>query len=1133
MEKNDIAKREEKILKFWQENRIFEKSLEKESPQGNFIFYEGPPTANAKPGIHHLEARAFKDAIPRYKTMRGFKVRRKGGWDTHGLPVELEVEKALGLKSKKEIEEYGVAKFNRKCQESVWKYKAEWEKFTDRIAFWVDKENAYVTYKPKYIESVWHIIKHVWEKDLLYKDYKVVPWCPRCGTAISSHEVAQGYKDVKETSVTIEFKLEDEPQTFLLAWTTTPWTLLGNIALTVNPKLDYVKIEKKDEGVGELVRFILAKDRLEAIFKGDELKIVEEFKGSELVGRSYEPLFNYLKDSLPKDQEETLKKAFKVYPADFVSVEDGTGIVHTAAMYGADDFELGNEIGLPKYHLVNPEGKFTKDAGEFAGIFVKDADSKIIEALGGKLFSTEEITHTYPFCWRCNTPLIYYARDSWYIKMSVLRKQLISENQKINWEPEYIKEGRFGEWLREVKDWAISRERYWGTPLPIWECQECHERKVIGSVEELKEKENNKYFVMRHGGADSNFREYIDSGSNKDNHLTEEGKANVLEKAKELEDIDLIISSDILRAKETAEIVSKELDVKVIYDKRIREKDFGGYDGKTIGEYSKLFKNLEDKFETECPGGENRNDVRKRIGEFIYDINSNYKDKNILIISHGTPIHLLYSSVEGLDKGEILKKTDYFKNSETRPLEFSPIPHNDLYELDLHRPYIDKVELKCSCGGSMTRIKEVMDVWFDSGAMPFAQDHYPFENKDWVDGQGYPADYISEAIDQTRGWFYTLHAIGVLMDKGLAFKNVINLGHILDKSGKKMSKTIGNTVDPWEEIDSYGADILRFWMYTVNQPGESKNYDQKTVEENVRKVIHLLNNIYRFYETYSDEAGDGYGKTNILDKWIIAKLNEVVEKNTENLDNFKILEPGRRIREFINDFSTWYIRRSRERFKGDDENDKKDAILTTRYVLLELSKLMAPFTPFISEDIYRKVGGEKESVHLEDWPMMNTIDEDILNDMAKVRKATSLSLEARSKAGIKVRQPLQKVIIKSKELLPDLLTLIKEEVNVKEVICDSKQEEKAILDLKITPELKKEGQARDLVRHIQNLRKEENLTPTNFVSLEIGTDREGEELLGKFKEYIQKTAQLKDIQSGDGGKEVKVDNISFRLKIIK
>src|SRR3989344_218305 len=719
-EKSERAQREEKVLSFWKEHKIFEKTLEKESPKGEFVFYEGPPTANAKPAFHHLEARAFKDAMPRYKTMQGFHVPRKAGWDTHGLPVELQIEKKLGFTSKKDIEAYGIEKFNQECKDSVFEYIDDWEKFTDRIGYWVDLKDAYYTFENAYISSVWSILKHVDDQNLLYKDCKVLPWSPRCGTALSSHELAQGYQDVKDLSLYVKFKIVGFPDAYFLAWTTTPWTLPGNVALAVGKDIVYVEAK-----VGKDI-FVLAKDKLSLI--SEPYEIVAEHKGSEMVGMVYEPLYPFL--------EGKSDKAFKVYIADFVNTEDGTGIVHTAVMYGQDDFELGTKVGLPKHHLVAPDGIFIKGTDWLEGRSVVDEvlAVDILKDLQnrGLLFGKENHTHSYPFCWRCKTRLIYYARDSWYIRMSELRNKLVSENEKINWEPDYIKEGRFGEWLREVKDWAISRERYWGTPLPVWENADKSKRIIVDSLETLKKytKNNgNKYFVMRHGQAESNAKNVLDLTGDPNNHLTQVGK----KEAQKVDGnkFDMVFNSPFLRTRETAAIIKKD----PIDDERLHETG------------------PEEKPEQ----------IRRRMGEFLFELEGKYENKKILIISHGEPLWRLEKMVNGEEVS--FNDQEMLKTGEVKELKFIPYPHNQNFELDLHKPFIDEVVLEKD-GEKYKRTKEVMDVWLDSGAMPFAQD---------PGNVLYPADFISEAIDQTRGWFYTLHAIGVLMGKGRAYKNVICL----------------------------------------------------------------------------------------------------------------------------------------------------------------------------------------------------------------------------------------------------------------------------------------------------------------------------------------------------------------------
>ncbi len=1144
--KSNSALREEEVLKFWKENDTFKKSLDKVSPKGEYVFYEGPPTANGKPGIHHLEARAFKDAIPRYKTMQGFHVRRKAGWDTQGLAVELQVEKKLGLSSKKAIEEYGIASFNKECKESVWEYTDLWEKFTERTGYWVDSENPYVTYHNNYIESVWNVIKKVNDQGLLYKDYKVVPWCPRCGTGLSSHELAQGYLDVKDLSVTAKFKIKGQENTYILAWTTTPWTLPGNVALAIGEKIDYLKIQKENEF------YILAKSRI-SVLEG-EYKIIEEFKGKELIGLEYEPLYPYLSNTISDSEKLKMGKAFKVYGAGFVTTEDGTGVVHTAVMYGIEDFNLGNELGLPKHHMVGLDGKFLAETDFLTGRFVRDEDVTIdiIKDLAhrGLLFKKEKFEHSYPHCWRCKTALIYYARDSWYIKMSALKDKLVEENEGINWEPSNIKEGRFGDWLREIKDWAISRERYWGSPLPVWSCEDCKKIEVIGSIADLKskvKKSGNKYFVMRHGEADNNVLDLVSSSYNNQDKLTEKGRDQAAKGAEELKDkkIDLILCSPFLRTRETAEIVANVIGIdkdSIIIDDRLHEMSLPMYEGKTWQEYHKDYPNTVESFYHPENENESYNDVKKRTMGFLYSIEKTYAGKNILIVTHGGPCWLAiagtlgYTAKESLD---MIKNFNYLNNAEAREIDFTPIPHDENFELDLHRPFIDEVDLVCSCGGNLVRSKEVMDVWLDSGTMPFSQDHYPFENKELVEGKGYPADFICEAIDQTRGWFYTLHAVGILMGRGKAYKNVICLGHLLDASGKKMSKSLGNIVDPWFMMDKYGVDTLRLWMYSVNQPGESKNFDEKTVSELHSKVFNLLYNVLAFYELYRDKSleNDEYkDSTNILDQWIIARLEELTDMITKNMDGYKLLEPVRAIRDFMDDLSTWYVRRSRERIKDGDIEAKK----TLYYVLKTLSKLMAPFTPFASEDIWQKLKNEKdmESVHLESWPASSQdygeASVKIISEMKEVREVVTMGLQSRQKAGIPVRQPLNKLTILGYKLANQYLDILKDELNIKCFEFIESNEIKVELDTYITEELQTEGQYRELVRAIQDMRKKAGLNPNDIIGLEIATGVSAEVMINKFKNELLKAVGARDVQiKENNGIEVKIDELIFTVNIVK
>ena len=1167
VKKTSISEREEKILKFWQENKIFEKSLAKPAPKGNFIFYEGPPTANGKPGIHHLEARAFKDAVPRYKTMRGFHVRRKAGWDTHGLPVEIAVEKELNLKSKKEIESYGIAAFNQKCRESVWKYIDEWRAFTERIGFWVDQNNPFVTYAASYIESLWAIFKKVDERGLLYKDYKVVPWCPRCGTALSSHELAQGYETVKDLVVTVKFKIQNpkgksESQnlkfpdnTYLLAWTTTPWTLPGNVALAVHPDIKYSLIELQH------MRYIVGNDRLKSVAKDDPYTILQSFSGKELVGLEYEPLYPFLSENLPDEEKGKLAKAFKVYAADFVTTEEGTGIVHTAVMYGQDDFELGTKVGLPKYHLVNEDGTFKKEAGFLAGKFVRDEATAvdIIRDLAGRdlLFAKEKYEHSYPSCWRCHTPLIYFARDSWYIKMSALRGKLIKENEKINWEPAHIKEGRFGEWLSEVKDWAISRERFWGTPLPVWQCESCGKRVVVGSFDEILRGAPGmltKIILVRHGESEKNLKG-IFSHVYEGYPLTAEGVKEARETAKRLagEDPAAIYASPVTRSKQTAEIIGKVCKKEIIIDDRLREVDSGSWneckidDPRVLAE-QKTYKSLpaEEFYRAPMGGaGESWQSVEGRIVNFLRDVIAAHRGKTVCVVSHEGPLAFLIRYLEDLPVADMrgsLRKT--LMNGYANPRTLF-VDNTTGKEFNPHRPRIDDVTLTCACGGAQKRVKEVVDVWFDSGAMPFAEDadkYGPraYKSKNFL----YPADFISEAIDQTRGWFYTLHAVGILMEKGKAYKNVICLGHILDAQGKKMSKSLGNVIMPLPMIEKYGADALRLWMYSVNQPGESKNFEEKAVDEIVKKVFNLADNVLAFYLLYYSPSllkAKSYKlkATHVLDRWILARLDELIALVTEGLDNYRLFEPVRAIRDFIADLSQWYIRRSRDRFKGDDEENKMQALATTRHVLLTLAKLLAPFAPFFAEYLHQSLHGEEESVHLDNWPNPGRVDNDVLTGMKFIRSFASMALMQRADGKIKVRQPLQKLSIKHKggvlsKYWDELAEILKDEVNVKEVVLDDTvgQDGPPVkLDLAVTPTLKEEGRVREFIRAVQEFRKKINLTPSDSIALSVETDDKGRAFVESRKEAFAKATLISSFvfEPVAGGESISVDEFSFRV----
>ena len=918
---------ETKILKFWKENKIFEKSLEKTKNKPRFVFYEGPPFANGLPGIHHLLARAFKDIILRYKTMRGFFVERRAGWDTHGLPTEMSAEKKLKINSKKEIEK-DIGGFIEECKNNVFIYKKEWEEFTERIGYWLDLKNPYITCSNEYIESLWWVLKQIWDKGLLYQDYKVVPYCPRCGTSLSSHEVAQGYKTVEENSVYVKFPVKGEKNTYFLIWTTTPWTLPGNTAIAVNPELSYLKVKVDKE------YFYLAKEKLSVMDNNYE-EISQELKGKDLLGKEYEPIFNFIKQD---------KKAHYLVAGDFVSTEEGTGLVHIAPAFGEDDMNVGQTNNLPIILNVDEEGKFKKEVKPWQGMFVKDADPLIIEDLKKRnlLFNEELYEHEYPFCWRCDSPLLYYAKESWFIKSTAIKEELIKNNKKINWIPDYLKEGRFGEWLNEIKDWNLSRERYWGTPLPIWECQKCKKRICIGSIQELKE-----------------------------------------------------------RAK--------------------------------------------------------------------------------------TPPDLK----------------------------------------DLHRPQIDEVILECDCGGEMRRVKEVIDCWFDSGAMPFAQSHYPFENKDFIDkNEFFPADFICEAVDQTRGWFYTLLVVSTLLGFNAPYKNVVSTGLVLDGKGQKMSKSKGNVVVPSDIIDKYGADVARFYFYTVNSVGDPKKFNFKDVQTLYRRFFGTLINSRKFFDIY---AGQGFKpekefKTNnLLDKWILSSLESLNLKTIEKLDNYDIVGTARLFEEFIDDLSNWYIRRSRKRLQKPEnkkEKEKEEASQTLYCVLLKLSLLLAPFIPFSAESMYRDLKGKEESVHLNRYPSSekDLIDEELEEKMAKVREVIALALAERAKLGIKVRQPLAELQITDYGLKgeKELLELIKNEVNIKQITFGKTLK----LDAKITPKLKEEGIIREIVRNIQEMRKKAGLKPKDKILVRYSGTPDLNKVLIKNKKFVLQEAKIKDLIFGKETKEI-------------
>ncbi|MBI4132095.1 MAG: class I tRNA ligase family protein [Candidatus Sungbacteria bacterium] len=1188
----NLPKREEEVLKFWEENKVFEKTLAKTKRGKRFVFYEGPPTANGNPGIHHFESRAFKDLIPRYQTMRGYHVERKAGWDTHGLPVEIQVEKELGLKSKKDIERYGIAKFNAKCRESVWRYKAEWDGFTKRIGFWLDLGRPYITSEPSYIETLWWIIKSFWEKKLLYRDFKVVPWCPRCGTALSTHELGLGYATVKDRSVYVRFRIKAASRqwqnTSILSWTTTPWTLPGNVALAVNPKEEYVSVPDP-EAKGRWV--VLGHKTLDALIeKGvfppeyrnrTMLDDIDVFWGKKIIGLEYEPLF-----SVPELQNE---KSHRVYPADFVAMEEGTGVVHTAVMYGEDDYRLGAKIGLPKFHTVDETGHFINNLGEgLGGLFVKDpkTEDAIIGSLKqrGLLFAEEMYEHEYPFCWRCDTPLLYYARQAWWVKMSALRKELVAENKRINWVPEHLKHGRFGEFIREARDWAFSRERYWGTPLPAWQCEKCDAVRIIGSLKELDDldPQPTTLILMRHGEALHNVNGLVNPSPANDgkNILTARGKDDALLAARRLkrEGIQAIVASPSLRAQETAKIVAKALGIKRIETlPELTDINIGGFEGQPVDEFRASFSNFAARFTDGPRGAENLREVRARMIAAVFAIQKKHPGKRALVVTHGDPSWVLMAALEGLPEADY-PSSPYLEPAEFRAIRLHNWPYNDTGELDLHRPYADEIRLRCrKCSGKMRRAPEVCDVWFDSGAMPFAQAHYPFAfaegRKSKVKGKKllFPADYICEAIDQTRGWFYTLLAVSTALGRGTSYRNVISLGHVLDKNGQKMSKSRGNVIEPLPMIAKYGTDAIRWYFYTVNAPGDPKRFDEKDILLRLRGALSTLWNSFVFFDTYVDkvkspafaEATAGKQKlkvksANVLDRWVMARIDELTAAVTGRLDAYDIVGAARLLDYFIvEDFSNWYVRRSRRRFQRPESSAAREAASAVHgAVLLQLTELMAPFTPFLSEVIYQKLkpklGLREESVHLRDWPASAKATASkptaklkaksqklkaLLDGMAEVRRLAALALAERAKAGLRVRQPLTKLEVKSSRLkVPGLLTLLQDEVNVKTVVIDPRLADEVKLDTTITTELREEGLVRELVRNIQELRRDAGLKPGELVRVQISGAGNIAALIERWSPFIQREAGAARIEIGGKWstaitRDVELDNGAIKLGI--
>ncbi len=1124
--KSEAALREEKILEFWRENKTFEKSLEKKAPKGHYVFYDGPPFATGQMHYGHILGSTAKDVVGRYKTMQGFYVPRKWGWDCHGLPIENIVEKELGVAGHKEIEKLGIDKFVEYARSKVLQFDKDWEKGVERIGRWVDFKGSYKTMDNTFIESVWWALSELNKKNLIYEGVRVLAYCARCETPIANSEIAMdnSYKDLADISVYVKFEFEDEPGTYLLAWTTTPWTLPGNTAIAINKNIKYVKVKSGEEF------YILAKDTLANVFKDKVHEIVGEFLGVELVGKKYKPVFPYYE----KVEMPNKENIWKVWHADFVTTEKGTGIAHEAPAFGEDDMILAKANNIPWITHVDIQGKFKDEVADFKGLKVKPKDTvedkdahlrtdiEIIKYLqaSGSYFNKEKIIHSYPHCMRCDTPIIYYALPSWFISISKEKANIVRQADHINWVPSHLKEGRFKNIVENAPDWNISRNRYWASPLPIWKCTTCKKQKFISSVEDLRKntrKSGNNYFVMRHGEAIDNAKHINDPKGDPNNHLTPTGEKEIIQTSGQLikQNIDLIIHSPFIRTTETAKILGRELGLskdQIIVDERLHE-----------------FNESDMSY------------VVLRMGEFIYDIEEKYKNKNIVIVSHGSPIWVLQNLVDGIPDKNFTER-EMLHTAEVVELSFCPLPHNKNFELDLHRPYIDEIKLVCECGEEMNRITEVLDCWFESGSMPFAQDHYPFENKNWKNNN-FPAGFIAEYIAQTRTWFYYTHAVSSMLFGHYAFKNVVTTGTLRAEDGEKMSKSKNNYPDPWVFIDKHGVDALRFYlMSSTLMKGEDANFAEKAVQDIASKVVGRLYNVLAFYELYRDQnLKNDINPTskNILDLWIVERLNQVVSQVTLGMESYDMAEATRPLDVFIDDLSTWYLRRSRERIKEGDVEAKQ----TLYFVLKTLSKIMAPFAPFTAEDVWQKLKteGDVESVHLSEWPVVGkrlnlfgflrfNLKETgkTLKDMANVRNIVSALLKERQQNNIPVRQPLASATGPS---LSDLyVEIVKDELNIR----DYKGSGNFGLDINITPELKQEGKYREFVRALQDMRKKLGLTPSEVVSIFISTTPVGKKLVEEFEAEIKKTVLVSKIEFRENdGEVIKVDDLSFKVQILK
>ncbi len=1158
-QKETLAQREERILDFWNTEKIFEKTLAATEKGEPFVFFDGPPFATGMPHYGHLLAGTIKDVIPRYQTMRGRYVRRVWGWDCHGLPVENLIEKELGIEHKKDIEEFGIDNFNAKAEASVLMYDKEWKEIVPRMGRWVDMEHAYKTMDAGYTSSVWWIFKTLYDRKYIYEGYKAMHVCPRCETTLAASEVALGYKDIKDISVTVKFPLRDNPDVAFLAWTTTPWTLPGNVALAVSKSMTYARFTLP----GDTMTYIALKDALPRI--APDAIVSGEVLGEELVGTAYIPPFlEYAHDA----ELENREKGWHVYAADFVTSDTGTGIVHIAPAFGEDDMRLGKEMGLPFVQHVRMNGTIKEEVAGFAGMHVKplsdndrdrlNTDIAVIAHLQqeGRFYSKENLVHSYPHCWRCEWPLLNYAASSWFVNVTDLKEKAVEANKEVNWVPDAVGHGRFHNWLEGARDWAISRSRYWGAPLPVWKCNSCSHIEVVGNVTDLKQHigKRNTYFAVRHGQAISNEKDIVSCKPDPENVLTEKGQKEAekaAERASRLK-IDLIVSSPLTRTKETAERIAEACGIAkgaIVYDARLREVDLGDLHGHPNDEYRALFPNTKEKFNKNAPGGESLKDMKRRFGECLYEVDTQYVGKNVLFVTHEYGVWMLDAVARGANEEETITLRDhagidYVQTGEVAQIDFTPLPHNLDYALDLHRPYIDDIHFACTCGGVMKRIQDVFDCWFESGAMPFAQ--HSFEGNEANETgvtflKNFPANFIAEGLDQTRGWFYTLLVLSIGLFGKSPYKNVIVNGLVLAEDGQKMSKKLRNYPDPMDVANKYGADALRF--YLVSSPavrGEDLRFSPQGVDEIAKKLTVRLDNVRSFYEMY--KTGLVIHRTqpkaeHILDRWIVARWNETHVEVTHYLETHELDRATKLILPLIDDLSTWWLRRSRDRLKGEGQ-DRDAAEETFGWILFQIARLLAPFAPFLAEDLYQRIPlvDKKESVHLDTWPIPGVAMHDALESMEAARKIVTLALEQRAKHGIKVRQPLAQLSIGDESIARNIMLteILLDELNVKDVAFDAQLSKDAVLlDLEITPELKEEGLRRDILRAVQDERKKLGLVPGEEVTLSVSGDAVLQQLSEAMKDMLKEEAAVVSITRGDGEAKLMIDGMPFGLLLQK